>query len=63
MRPELLLNPVEGVGVGVGVGVKKTMGLGVGLTNPKIPPPPPPSLDSFLKVMKSVAPLTGATVT
>ena len=47
----------------MGIGVKMIIGLGVGLANPIIPPPPLPPLDSFLKVMKSVAPVTGVTVT
>ena len=50
------------MGEGVGIGVNVIMGEAVGVP-PKIPPPPPPSLDSFLKVMESVAPSTGATVT
>src|SRR5437870_5435792 len=50
-----------GVGVGVAVGV--AVGVGVGLTTTTIVEVPVPSLGNFLKVMKRVAPRTGATVT
>jgi len=53
-----------GVGIGVTVGVGVTLGVGVGLTTTiVVEVPVPPSLGNFLKVMKSVAPRTGATVT
>ena len=52
-----------GVGIGVTVGVGVTLGVGVGLTTTTVVEVPDPSLGNFLKVMKSVAPRTGATVT
>ena len=50
------LLPYEEVGVGVTVGA----GVGVGVTTADVLEP---SLGSFLKVMKRVAPRTGASVT
>src|SRR5262249_620975 len=47
---------------GVVVGEKGRRGEGGGVGKKILPPPLPPS-DSFLKVMESVAPSTGATVT
>ena len=48
---------------GVGVTVRVGVTVGVGLTTTTVVEVPVPSLGNFLKVMKSVAPRTGATVT